>query len=207
MRQLLLRQTKQKISLILGQIRWALENPAAALGVKLVDRVVSRSNAARANAPRRLQKLVELEMVVAQRARNRRTPGQVLIHKRPHHIALEALLLVHVVDIVQRAAPAGLRRIGNSVLPGQPRLIPELQRKPDHCISRIGGAIARVDEHRRRRRGVHPSGHSYRNCCLFTHGECNQLSTSRTEFSVFSFQFSAISLFVRSSAHLLAQTS
>src|ERR1017187_1375958 len=195
-RQLFLRQTKQKISLILGEVRWALENPAAPLGVKLVDRVVSRSNAARANAPRRLQKLVELEMVVAQRARNRRPPGKVLIHKRPHHIALEPLLLVHnvvgnpkvlgtssrVLDIVQRAAPAGLRRIGNSVLPRQPRLIPELQRKPHNRLARVG-------EHRRRRRGVNPSGHSYRNCCLFTHGECNQLSTSRPELSALSFQF------------------
>ena len=127
----------------------------------------------RADAPRRLQQLVELQVVVAERAGNRRAPGQVLGDKRPHHIALEPLLLVdhvvgnaqvlghaaRVVHIVERAAAARLRRVGNAVLAGQPRLVPELQRQPHDCVAPRG-------EHRRHRRGVHPSGHGHGNGCL-----------------------------------------
>jgi hypothetical protein len=116
-------------------------------------------------------KLVELEVVVAERAGNRRAAGEVLATKGGPH-PLEALLLVDdvvgnaqvlghaagVVHIVQRAAAAGLRRVGNAVLAGQPRLVPELEGQADDRIAAVG-------EHRRNRRGVDPSGHGYGNGC------------------------------------------
>ena len=76
---------------------------------------------ARAHGVRHLQKLVELDEVVAERAGNRRAPGQVLVDERPHHLLLEAVLEIHhvirdadlpghaarIVDVVERAAAAG----------------------------------------------------------------------------------------------------
>ena len=71
---------------------------------------------------------------------------------------LEALLLVddvvgnaemlghaaRVVDIVERAAAAGLGRVGNAVLAGQPRLVPELQREADDDCAIGSGQRARI---------------------------------------------------------------
>ncbi len=149
-RQLRLRQAEEEVGLVLGEIRRPLQNPALARGVILVDRVVSGGNRIRADGSRRLQQLVELQMVVAERAGNRRAPGEVLRHKRPHHILLEALLLVHhvvgnaevlghaprVVHVVERAAAARLGRVGNPMLARQPRLIPELEREADNVRAR-----------------------------------------------------------------------
>jgi len=165
-RQLLLREAEEKIRLVLGQILGPLQNPAPAPLVVLVHRVVAGGDALRANAARRLQQLIELQMVVAERAGNRRAPGQILVDKRPHHVALEPLLLVddvirnpqvlghapRVINIIQRAAAARFGRVGNAVLAGQPRLVPKMQGEADD-------AHARVRKNRRRRRGVHPSGH------------------------------------------------
>jgi len=78
-----------------------------------------------------LEQLVEFQVVVAERAGNGRTPGQVLGNKWPHHILLETLLLVHdvvgnaqvlgnaagVVDVVQRTAAAALGASGMPCLP------------------------------------------------------------------------------------------
>ena len=102
-----------------------------------------------ADAARGLEQLVELEMVVAERARDRRASGEILANKRPHHILLEALLLVDdvvgnaqvlgdaagVVDIIERAAAAGLGRVGDAVLAGEAGLIPELERQADDAVA------------------------------------------------------------------------
>jgi hypothetical protein len=171
-RQLLLGEAEEEIGLILGQVGGALENPAptprVACSIVLVDRVVAGGDAAGADRARGLEQLVELQVVVAERAGDGRAPGQVFGHKGPDHIALEPLLLVDdvignakvlgdaagVVDVVQGTAAARLRRIGNSMLARQPRLVPQLKRKPDHRAVPVG-------EDRRNRRGVHPSGHRY----------------------------------------------
>ena len=159
-RQLLLRQPEEKVRLVLGQVRRPLQNPAPALLVVLVHRVVAGGDALRADAARRLQQLIELEMVVAERAGNRRAPGQVLIDKRPHHVALEPLLLVdhvirnaqvlghvpRVVHIVNGTAAARLRRVRNAVLACEPRLIPKMQRQPDDALRRERARIAAAVE-------------------------------------------------------------
>jgi hypothetical protein len=104
-RQLLLRQAEEKVGLILGQIGGALENPALARGIELVHRIVAGGDAARADALRGLQKLVELQVVVAERAGNRRAPGQVLGDKGPDDVGFEALLLVD--DVIGNAQVLG----------------------------------------------------------------------------------------------------
>jgi hypothetical protein len=91
-------------------------------------------------------------MVVAERTRNRRAAGEVLIDERAHNVLLESLFLIddvignaqllghvaRVVYIVKRTAPASLGRVGNSVPSGKARLIPELQREAHHRLAGVG---------------------------------------------------------------------
>ena len=59
-RKLLLRQAKEKVGLILRQILGALQNPASALRVELVHRIVAGGDALRPNRARGLEQLIEL---------------------------------------------------------------------------------------------------------------------------------------------------
>ncbi len=127
-----------------------------------------------------MSKLVELEVVVAERAGNRRAPGEILADKGAHHVLLEALLLVddvvrnaevlghaaRVVDVVERAAAAGLGGVGNAVLAGQAGLVPELQGEADNIVTVLG-------EDRRDRRGVDSSGHGNGDGFVLGHGFCS----------------------------------
>ena len=126
--------------------------------VVLVDGVVPGGDAAGADGARGLEQLVELEVVVAERARDRRASGEVLADEGPHNVLLEALFLVDdvvgdaevlgdascVVDIVERAAAAGLGSVGYPVLAGEARLIPELQGQPDDALRRRSRRWARI---------------------------------------------------------------
>ena len=71
--ELILGQAEQEISLILRRICRALEQPAAALLVELDPRVVTGGQCIRANLLRDDQQLIELQMVVAQAARDGRS--------------------------------------------------------------------------------------------------------------------------------------
>ncbi len=104
-RQLLLGEAEEEVGLVLGMIGGALENPAVARRVVLVDGVVAGGDAAGADGARGLEELVELEMVVAERTGDRRPAGEVLGDERPHHILLEALFLVD--DVVGNAEVLG----------------------------------------------------------------------------------------------------
>jgi hypothetical protein len=100
------------------------------------------------NLPSGNQQLVELQMIVAKAARNRRAPAQIILHKWPHHVPLEALLLIHhvirnadflrdaarVVNIVDRAA-AAMHRLRHALAARQPALVPELHRQPYYLVS------------------------------------------------------------------------
>ena len=104
-----------------------------------------------ADAARGLEELVELEVVVAERAGDRRAAGEILVDEGADHILLEALLLVDdvvgnaevlgdaagVVDIIERAAAAGLGCVGDAVLAGEAGLVPELEGEADdrYCES------------------------------------------------------------------------
>src|SRR5208283_3640461 len=94
------------------------------------------------------QELVELEVVVAQAARNRRAARKILFNKRPHHLAFEALLLIYhvirnpdafshaarIVDVVEgAAAPSDLLR--HSPVTRQSALVPQLHGQADNVVS------------------------------------------------------------------------
>ena len=160
--ELLLGEAEEEPGLVLGAVGGALEDPAAARGVVLVAGVVAGGDALGADLAGGAQKLVELEVVVAERAGNRRAPGEVVVDEGPNDIVLEALLLVddvvrnverlgdtaRVVDIVQRAAAAGLGRVRDAGLAGEAVLVPELQGKADDVGSlgaQHGGDGRRVD--------------------------------------------------------------
>src|ERR1700733_14971434 len=80
-RKLFLRQPEEKIRLVLGQISRSLQDPALTRWIKLVHRVVAGRNPLSSDAARRLEQLIELDVVVAQRAGNRRASRQILIDK------------------------------------------------------------------------------------------------------------------------------
>ena len=96
----------------------------------------------------RSSKLIELDVVVAQRAGNWRAAGEILVDEGADDVLLETLFLVddvirnaevlsdaaRVVDVVQGTATACLWCVGNTLLAGQARLIPELQREADDSV-------------------------------------------------------------------------
>ena len=167
-RKLLLRQAEEEVSLILARIRGPLQEPASAGLVVLIARVVAGRDQLRADLPRGQQQLIELEMVVAQAAGNRRAPGQVLGDERLHHLALEALLVVdqvirnaqplghapRVIDIVHGAA-AALDLFRHALAPGEAALVPELHGEPDERVP-LGL------QHGGNGRGVNAAGHGNR---------------------------------------------
>jgi hypothetical protein len=101
-----------------------------------------------ANLSRHNKKLIKLQVIVAEAARDRRTPGEVLFYERPHYIALETLFVIDhvvgdaeglgnaasIVDIVDRAT-AALHRFGHAFVSGKPALVPELHGQADHATA------------------------------------------------------------------------
>src|SRR5579884_2077270 len=96
-RELLLGKAEKKIGLVLAQVCGALQDPAVADGVILIAGIVAGGDAVGANLARADEKLVELEVVIAERAGNGCASGEVLGDKGPDHVALKALLLIDEV--------------------------------------------------------------------------------------------------------------
>ena len=71
MRELLLREAKQKVGLVFGLIRRSQQLMAAALGIAAHAGVVARGEALRSDLPRGGQQRLELHVVIAQRAGQR----------------------------------------------------------------------------------------------------------------------------------------
>ena len=105
-------------------------------------------DAVSADLPRRQQQLVKLQVIVAKRTGNWRTPGEILRHKRLDHIALETRLLIddvvghvellghpaRIVHVVDRAA-APLDLLRHALVAGEATLVPELQRQADQLVT------------------------------------------------------------------------
>src|SRR6202050_4214542 len=143
-----------------------LQQPAIALAIEGDLRVMSGGNFVGANLPRYYKKLVKLQVIVAQAARDRRASGKIFLNKRPHYVAFETLFVIDhvvgdakslshtacVVDVIDRtAAPLdGFRHTGVS---GETALVPELHGQADDAAP--FGA-----QHGRNGRGVHSSPHS-----------------------------------------------
>src|SRR5581483_1250007 len=87
-RELLLCEPKQKISLVLGMIRRALQQPAPSVAVEFQSRVVAGREQVRANLTRDDQELIELQVIIAETARNWCAPREILVDKRTNHVAL-----------------------------------------------------------------------------------------------------------------------
>src|SRR5581483_7164788 len=103
--ELLLRKPKEEVALILGVIASAQQQPASSLLGVLDARIVTGRQHVGADLACGNQKLIELQVIVAETARNRRTSGEILVHERTNHVALEALLMVH--DVVRNAKLLG----------------------------------------------------------------------------------------------------
>ena len=114
--------------------------------------VVAGGDVAGADGIGHFEEAVELDVVVAEGARDGRAAGEILFDEGLHHVLFELLLEVDhvvgdadlfgdaagVVDIVERAAAAGSG--GRSVFGGefrQPALVPQLHGHADH-----GAALA-----------------------------------------------------------------
>src|SRR5689334_22558531 len=99
--ELLLREAKKKVRMVLGGVGGAAQKPAVARGRKFATCVVAGSQQVSADLSRGDEKLIELQVVVAQAARDGRASGKILAHEGANHVALKALL---VVDDVERDA-------------------------------------------------------------------------------------------------------
>ena len=77
-RELLLRETKEKIGLVFRAVGRTREDPALAGFVEAVARVVAGGDAVRADLAGSDEELVELEVVVAEGAGNGSAAGKVL---------------------------------------------------------------------------------------------------------------------------------
>src|SRR5258707_1065947 len=167
--ELLLRETKKKICLVLGGIGGAAQQPAIALGIKLAARVVSRSKEVGANLPRGDQQLIELQVIVAKAARNRRASGEILLHERPHYVLLKTFFMIYdvvrnaqvfgdaasVVNILNRAA-ASLHLLGHTLASGKAALVPELHGQANY-------SVAFRAQHSRDGRRIDTARHGYGN--------------------------------------------
>src|SRR5262249_37866127 len=114
--------------------------------------------------------LIELQVVVAQAARDGRASGKILVDERAHHIALEAVFVIHhvvgnaeilgnaarVVDVINRAAAALRRDLrGHTAPTTQAALVPELHGQTNHSVP-LGAEYGR-DGGR-----IHTARHGYR---------------------------------------------
>jgi len=112
-------------------------------------RVVATGDARCADLPRGDQQLIELHVVVARGARNRRTAGEIVLYKGAHHGLFKSTLEIDdvmgnanmlrnsagVIDIVERTAT--LRRGFARSEFRKSALIPELHGQPDHRSARF----------------------------------------------------------------------
>ena len=104
-------------------------------------------NAIGANLLRDYEELIELQMIVAEAAWDRRSSRKILGNERAHHVLLEAFFVIHhvignadvlgdasgIVDIVERAAAAGYL-LGHALVSGEPPLVPELHGQADKVM-------------------------------------------------------------------------
>ena len=118
--QLLLCQAEKEVRLILARISAPHQLVTARAVVEVNPRIMSGCDLFRADARRHVEKLIELDVVVAERARDRCPAGKILIDEWPNDLLLEALLEIddvvgnpellryrtRIVDVIERTAPA-----------------------------------------------------------------------------------------------------
>ncbi len=155
------------------------EDPAAAGFVVVIARVVAGGDALGADLAGGEEKLIELEVVVAEGAGDGGAAGEVFADEGADYLGLEAILRVDevvgdaevlgyvagVVDVIDGAAAAlgnGLGEAEVGVVGGQAALVPELEGEADEGVSL--GVEERGDGG-----GVDAAGHGYGNGVLLRH--------------------------------------
>jgi hypothetical protein len=102
----------------------------------------------RADLLRYRKQLIELQMIVAEAAWNRRASGQILLHEGTNHIALETVFVVDhvirnanglgyatgIINIVNRTA-AALYGLRHALVASQSALVPELHGQADNVVA------------------------------------------------------------------------
>ncbi len=138
----------EKVGLVLGAVGGAGEHPAVAGLIEVVAGVVAGGDALGADLAGGEQKLVELEVIVAERTGDGRSAGEVVGDEGADDLVLEAVLGVDevvgdvevlgdaagVVDVVDGAA-AALDGFGHAGTAGEAALVPELEGEADDGVS------------------------------------------------------------------------
>jgi len=142
-RHLFLLQAEKKVGLILGIVGGAKKFVALRCFIESDARVVSGDQSIRADFARGFDELIELHMIVAERARNRRAAGEIVVNKRTDDSIFKTLLeiynvmrkaemfgdalgVVHIVD-----AAATMPFVSLRVEFGKAALIPKLHGEAD----------------------------------------------------------------------------
>ena len=135
--ELLLGESEQEICLILGAVGGTLQQPAPASLIELHTRIVTSSKSVCANLLGHNQKLIKLQVIVAQAARDRSPPGEIFLDKGTHHVTLESVLVIDhvvrnaesfgyatgIVNIIERTT-AALNCLRHPGMAGETALIP-----------------------------------------------------------------------------------
>ena len=151
----------------MDEVGGTLHQPAADALVVLVASVMAGGEQISADLAGGDEQLVELQMIVAETARDRRASREIVVDEGPNHIVLEARLLIDdvvrnakllgdvagVVDVVDGAA-AALHGLGHALVTGEAALVPELERETDD-------AVALLAEHGRDGGGIDSARHGY----------------------------------------------
>ena len=177
--ELILGEAEEEVGLVLGLVGGAGEDPAAAGFVVVIARVVAGGDALGADLAGGEEKLIELEVVVAEGAGDGGAAGEILGDEGADDLGFEAVLRVDevvgdaevlgyvagVVDVVDGAAAALGNGLGDAevgVVGGEAALVPELEGEADEGMSL--GVEERGDGG-----GVDAAGHGYGNGVLLRH--------------------------------------
>ena len=172
-------EAEEEVGLVLAAVGGAGEDPAAAGFVVMVAGVVACGDALGADLAGGEEKLIELEVVIAEGAGYRGAAGEVLADEGADYLCLEAVLGVDevvrdaevlgyvagIVDVVDGATAAlgdGFRHTLAGVIGGKAALVPELEGEADEGVSL--GVEERGDGG-----GVDATRHGYGNGVLLRH--------------------------------------
>jgi hypothetical protein len=131
---------------------------------------VSGCNALSANLLSHNQKLIKLQVIIAEAARDGSPSGKVLLDEWTNHVALEAILMIDdvvrdaemlsdaagIVDVVEGAAASG-DLLGHAFVSSKTALVPELHGEADEVVA-LGA------EHGCDGGGIYTARHGYRDC-------------------------------------------
>src|SRR5207253_7861327 len=125
-----------------------LQEPAAGFFIESHLRVMTGGDAVSANLPGYNQKLIKLQVIVAETTRDWRASGKILFDERTDDVALKALFVIDhiirnadrlgdaagVVNVVERAATS-LDGPGHTLVSITPPVLPQLHRRADDLVS------------------------------------------------------------------------